>query len=304
MFFKNITLYQLTENFQYSAEELEALLAKAIFMPCPKSESASLGWVSPFGLDSQVLVHNLSGFYLIAFCKEEKILPGSVIKEELEKKLALIEKAEDRPVYRKEKKELRDQIIINLRHQAFSRKKIIFAYLDTHSNYLVIDSSSRNKAEELCSFLRKTLGSLKLALPQTKSKPENIMTQWLVGKENLPFFTVQNNCEMLDPKQKTAMIKCKEHDLNADEILSHLHTGKQIVKLALKWQDKISFDLSEDLAIRRIKFLELIKNQREDTKALSEKEQVDLDFAIMTGEFSQFLRDLWPLFDGLTATEN
>lgn len=304
MFFKNITLYQLTEDFRYSSDELQAQLAKAIFMPCPKSENFSLGWVSPFGLDSEVLVHALAGYYLIAFCKEEKILPGSVIKEELEKKLSLIEKAEDRLVYRKEKKELRDQIIINLRHQAFSRKKIIFAYIDTHSNYLVIDSSSRNKAEELCSFLRKTLGSLKLALPQTKSKPENIMTSWLLGKENLPSFVVQNNCEMLDPKQKTAMIKCKEHDLNADEILSHLHTGKQIVKLALKWQDKISFDLSEDLAIRRIKFLELIQEQRKDTKHQSDKEQLDTEFAIMTGEFSQFLQDLWPLFDGLTATEN
>jgi recombination associated protein RdgC len=304
MFFKNITLYQLTEDFRYSSDELQAQLAKDIFMPCPKSENFSLGWVSPFGLDSEVLVHALAGYYLIAFCKEEKILPGSVIKEELEKKLSLIEKAEDRLVYRKEKKELRDQIIINLRHQAFSRKKIILAYIDTHSNYLVIDSSSRNKAEELCSFLRKTLGSLKLALPQTKSKPENIMTSWLLGKENLPSFVVQNNCEMLDPKQKTAMIKCKEHDLNTDEILSHLHTGKQIVKLALKWQDKISFDLSEDLAIRRIKFLELIQEQRKDTKHQSDKEQLDTEFAIMTGEFSQFLQDLWPLFDGLTATEN
>lgn len=304
MFFKNIILYRMTEPFKFTVESLEEKCQQAKFQPCPKSENNSIGWISPYGNDHDVLVHSLQGYYLLAFCKEEKILPGSVIREELIKKIALLEKAQDRPIYRKEKKELREQIIINLRHQAFSRKKITLAYIDSTSNYLVVDTSSRNKAEEVCTFLRKTLGSLKLALPQTKSKPDTIMTSWLVQKQTLPVFSIQNNCDMLDPKQKTAMIKCKDQDLNADDIIRHLHSGKQVAQLALKWQDKITFDLNDDLVIKRIKFLELLRKQREEVKDYSPQQQLDTEFAIMAGEFTLFLQDLWSAFDGLTALEN
>lgn len=304
MLFKNIILYQLAAPFTLEIQPFQDKLSQWFFSPCPKSENSSMGWVSPYGQGNEQLVHGLKGFFLIAFCKEEKILPGSVIAEELAKKIALIEKSESRPIYRKEKKELREQIVITLRHQAFSRKKIIYAYIDVNSGYLIVDTSSRNKAEEICSFLRKTLGSLKLALPQTKQSPETMMTSWLLKSEGLTHFNIENNCEMIDPKQKSALIKCKEQDLNAKEIVNHLHSGKQVVKLALNWQEKISFDFSNDLVIKKIKFLNLGQDKKSDMNSPTLQEQLDANFAMMTGEFSSFLKDLWHLFDGLTPVEN
>lgn len=303
MFFKNLILYRFTEPFGLSISQLNEKLEQSAFMSCPKSESFSVGWISPYGQDSNVFVHALPGNFLFAFCKEEKILPSTVIKEELEKKIALIQSSEDRIVYRKEKNELREQITINLRHQAFSRKKVTLAYINLEHDFLLIDSSSRTKAEELTSFLRKTLGSLKLALPETKTQPEVMMTSWLLNKVDLPYFSIAHNCDMLDPRQKTAMIKCKEQDLNAQEIISHLQSGKQIVKLAMNWQDKITFEFNDDLSIKKIKFLDLIQKQRDERKPNSNQEQLDADFAIMTGEFSQFLPELWSLFDGLSPLE-
>lgn len=304
MFFKNLQLYCLTEPFAYSLEEFNEQLSKSPHLPCPRSESFSVGWVSPYGLNNDMFVHSIKGYFLFAFCKEEKILPSTVIKDELAKKIAELEQREGRVLYRKEKLELKEQVIITLRHQAFSRKKITFAYLDTESNWLLVDTSSRNKAEEISSFLRKTLGSLKLSLPTTKSSPEAMMTTWVKDKQPPSFFKIENNCDMLDSKQKSGMIKCKEQDLNADEIIRHLHTGKQIVKLALNWGDKINFEFADDLSIKKIRFLELIQKQREDSKRETPVEQLDADFAIMTGEFSQFLRDLWSQFDGLVPIEN
>jgi recombination associated protein RdgC len=300
MLFKNILLYQMVEPFIWDAGKLNDQLTQYAYRACPRSENTSCGWVSPYGPDSDLFAHSLKSFYLIAFCKEEKILPSSVIKEELDKKINAMQQKEERTLYRKEKIALREEIIINLRQQAFSRKKMTYAYIDVNQNWLLIDASSRNKAEEICSYLRKTLGSLKLMLPSTQSQPEKIMTSWLVNKENLPYFKIQNNCDMLDPKQKMSMIKCKEQDLNAQEIINHLHSGKQIVKLTLNWQDKIMFDLSDDLGIKRVKFLDLTQT-REEIKNQSDREQLDADFAIMTGEFTQFLQDLWTLFDGLTS---
>lgn len=300
MFFKNLIIYRLAEAFQWDKEQLNEQLQSKVFAPCPKSESFSLGWISPYGKDHDNLVHQFRDCFLIAFCKEEKILPSTVIREELEKKVSAIEKTEDRILYRKEKIALRDQIIINLRHQAFSRKRITLAYLDTKKGFLLVDSSSRNKAEELSAFLRTTLGSLKLALPETLSQPETIMTSWLLEGQRFPSLDIQNHCDMLDPSQKTSMIKCKEQDLSAKEIINHLKSGKQIVRLALNWQDKISFDVAEDLGLKRIKFLELLQEQRTGANSQSPQEKVDTEFAIMAGEFSQLLDDLWSAFDGLT----
>lgn len=304
MFFKNLLLYRLVEPFNFSAEEFNLKLKENTFYPCPRTEKFSAGWVSPYGSENDLYIHSMKGFYLFAFCKEEKLLPATVVREELNKKIAELERREDRPIYKKEKTELKEQVIMTLRSQAFSRKKLTFAYLDVNSNYLLIDTSSRNKAEEICSYLRKSLGSLKLSLPVTKSQPETIMTSWLVQKQQLQNFRVENNCDMLDPKQKSAMIKCKEQDLNADEIIRHLHTGKQIAKLALNWESKISFEFCDDLTIRKIKFLDLLKEQHEENKKRSPEEQLDTDFAIMTGEFSYFLQHLWSLFDGLEPIPN
>lgn len=303
MFFKNIILYQMVVPFALEADELNICLQKDAYMPCSRSENASYGWVSPYESNNTLFVHSLKDYYLVAFCKEEKILPSSVIKDELNKKITILEQREDRTIYHKEKKSLREEVIINLRQQAFSRKKIIHAYIDKKQNWLIVDTSNKNKAEEICSHLRKSLGSLKLALPATIKQPENTMTSWILNKKEPPYFNIENNCDMLDPKQKMSMIKCQEQDLNADEIIGHLSRGKQIVKLALNWQEKISFEFNDDLRIRKIKFLNLIQERRSE-KHKSHQEQLDTHFAIMTGEFSLFLPDLWALFDGLKPLEN
>jgi recombination associated protein RdgC len=300
MFFKNMLVYHLAEPFSFSSEQFNDQLSKNAFFSCPRSESFSMGWVSPYGLGSSQFVHSLQGYLLFCFCKEEKILPNTVIREELEKRINEIEQREDRKVYRKEKLQLKEEVIIHLRHQAFSRKKAIFAYIDTQKNYLLIDTSSRNRAEELCAYLRKTIGSLKLALPATRSEPGMIMTSWLIHKQQPMNFKIENNCDMIDSKLRIGMIKCKEQDLVSDEIISHFHSGKQLTKLALNWEDKISFEFCEDLSIKKIRFLDLIRDQKQG-QLQSKQEQIDMDFAIMTGEFSQFLNDLWLSFDGLEA---
>lgn len=303
MLFKNIILYQLTTPFNYSSEALNEKLQTNAYLPCPRYENASQGFVSPYQNDHELFVHTLQHCMLFAFCKEEKIIPSSVIKDELQSKIMLLEKNEGRTVYRKEKNALKEEILLNLRQQAFTRKTVTYAYVDTKLNWLIINTASRNKAEEICSLLRKTLGSFKVSLPGLKRQPHLTMTHWLTDKQDLPNFTIDNNCEMLDPKQKSAMIKCKEQDLNADEIIKHLQLGKQVVKLAMSWDNKISFEFSEDLAIKKIKFADLMENHKEEIKNKTPQERLDMDFAIMTGEFSNFLPNLWSLFDGFVPVE-
>jgi recombination associated protein RdgC len=98
------------------------------------------------------------------------------------------------------------------------------------------------------------------------------------------------------PEEEGSIIRCKRHDLALPEIKNHLDTGKQVIKLALSWADRLSFVLDESLFVKRLKFLDLIQDQAADIDAIDEVEQFDADFSIMSAELAQFFPRLIELF--------
>jgi recombination associated protein RdgC len=62
-----------------------------------------------------------------------------------------------------------------------------------------------------------------------------------------------------------------------------------VSKLAVTWEDRISFILTDDLQIKRIKFLDFITEHPEYE---NEEDSFLADFTIMTGEFTRLLADL------------
>ncbi|RLA20836.1 MAG: recombination-associated protein RdgC, partial [Gammaproteobacteria bacterium] len=109
---------------------------------------------------------------------------------------------------------------------------------------------------------------------------------------------VEDECELRSPEEAGGIIRCKRQDLAAPEIKNHLDTGKQVIKLAVSWSDRLSFIVDENLSIKRLKFLELIQDQVADTESDSAEEQFDVDFTIMSQELSAFLPRLLELFGG------
>ncbi|MCK5666204.1 MAG: recombination-associated protein RdgC, partial [Thiotrichaceae bacterium] len=100
------------------------------------------------------------------------------------------------------------------------------------------------------------------------------------------------------PEESGGIIRCKNHDLAAPEIKNHLDTGKQVIKLAISWSDRLSFIVDENLSIKRLKFLDLIQAQVADIESATAEEQFDVDFTIMSQELSSFLPRLVELFGG------
>ncbi|HDZ39830.1 MAG TPA: recombination-associated protein RdgC, partial [Marinobacter sp.] len=91
MWFRNARVFRFTKPFDISAEELEEKLGGDAFKPCGPQETARQGWVPPLGKHGEQLVHSANGYHLIALRKEEKILPGPVIKDAVEDKAEAIE---------------------------------------------------------------------------------------------------------------------------------------------------------------------------------------------------------------------
>ena len=149
MWFKNLRAYRLTNPFDLSPEQLGEQLEAHAFQPCAKSQALSAGWVSPLGEESSELVHAAGGRMLLKLKREEKLLPSTVVREQLEEKVAAIESDQGRKVYRKERLSLKDEIIQDCLPRAFSRSSGVSAYIDTRANWIFVDAASAARAEEL-----------------------------------------------------------------------------------------------------------------------------------------------------------
>ena len=296
MWFKNLAVYRFSEPCDLVADTLEQKLQQQPFRPCGSQDEFSFGWTSPLGRASEALVHANNGFLMICAKKEEKVVPASVINEMLHERISEIEEREARKLPAKERNRIKDELIFELLPKAFSFSRKTYAYIDTQGGWLVVDAASAKKAEDLLSQLRKCLGSLPVVPITPTVKPAGVMTQWLIENTAPKDILIEDECELRSPEEEGAIIRCKRHDLALPEIKNHLDSGKQVIKLAMSWADRLSFVLDESLAIKRLKFLDLIQEQAADIEAFDEAEQFDADFSIMTAELAQFLPRLLELF--------
>lgn len=292
MWFKNILCYDMLEPMPCNTDILMEKLAHKAIRPTHKTETESLGWVSPFGDDSDVFSHSVGGCHLLKACKEVRILPSTVIQETLLKKVNEIQAQEDRKVQRREKARLKDEIIFDLLPKAFTRRIYTYLYIDTISKKIIVDSSSRAVAENLLQLLRDTIGSFKMSLPEFDKTPSRLMTEWLTTFKLPSYIDIEDNCELMSSHNGEGIISCKRQDLSAIEIQQHLKSGKQVIKLGLTWHSRMSFILDQEFAIKRIQCLDLVTEARKENEAEDDAQRLDADFTLMIGEFRNLIKDL------------
>lgn len=324
MWFKNLRLFQLLKPFEIAFEDLEAQLGDYAFVPCASYEKSRLGWVSPLGeaapgnegedLEPEVgegsepaqagdgpaplLTHIIGDFIMICAQKQDRLLPASVVREATAERVAEIELRQGRKIYRKEKREIQDDVYNSLLPRAFTRSAKIYAYISRADNLLVVDAASPGKAEELVNLLRDTLGSFPVAIPNSKRAPSDVMTQWLRDGKASDHFQIHEDCELFNPLDASNVVRCKGQDLETDEIRAHLEAGKRVRQLGVQWKHLLSCTLVEDLSIKKLRF-EQVKEEADSQNAGSPAEKFDQEFALMTLELQGFFRAWFSAFGGL-----
>lgn len=300
MWFKNLHIYRLAEDFKVDSAELENKLAQYQSRDCGTLEIYSYGWDHPLGHNSSLFTHVVGDCIMICAKRVDKVLPNGVVNDLVEEKAAEIEAAEGRPVQRRERVEIKERVIIELLPRAFVQSSRTFAFLDIKGGWLVVDASSAKKAEELVEKLREAMGSLPVRPLISAKAPAFVMTSWLQGgTEPMGAFIVLDECELRDTSGEGAVVRCRHQDLSSDEIKSHLDAGKQAVKLGLEWDERIEFLLAEDLSIKRLRFSDLVHEDATDVDADDEAAKFDADFALMSLELKRFIPALVEVFGGL-----
>ncbi|MEK7991570.1 MAG: recombination-associated protein RdgC [Thiotrichaceae bacterium] len=291
--FKNIQLFTLQKSLEHNAESLHQALSQKQFRPCGDYELKTMGWIASLR-DSELLTFEANNCIFLRLRIQEKILPASVIRDFVNDKVAEIEAAELRNVRRKERNEIKEQVTQTLLPRALPKNTDVVLYLDMTNQWLVVDSSSRNKAEDISSFLRATLGSLPAVSPQFQVSPSLTMTQWLKNNETPTSFVLGDACKLVASEGES--VTCKQMDLLSSEIQENLNTGKMVEYLALSWDNRLDLILDENFGIKRLKFMDI---EQEDEQG---DEQTDL--TMMTLEFSRLVKALFEILGDLVEDDS
>ena len=298
MWFKNLQIFRLAQPFKLSPEQFDERLRADEFSGCGRMDMLTSGWAPPLGRHGQQLIHAANGFIMICLRKEEKIMPAGVVRQLLEDRVAELAESEQREIYRREKMRMKEAIIVELLPRALSRVSNLFAYLDVRNGLLVVDSPSSARAETLVSQLRTTLGRFPATPVSTRLSPSAVMTRWLSGEALPRDFSLGEECELKHPEPDGGVVSCKHQDLNSAEVFNHIKNGKRVVRLALQWRERVSCVMHEDLAIKRLRFEDIVSETTQESEDDDPATRFDLDFSLMVLELAEFFPVLLEAFGG------
>ena len=276
--FKNLLIYRLAETWQPDFTALEAAADAATFIPCGATQPISAGWVAPRGRAHGTLVESIGGHWLLRLMVEQKVLPGSVVKRRIDEMAERIEADTGRKPGKKQRKDMKDQAQLELLPQAFTKQLGLPVWIAPEQGLLMIDAASTARADEVITLLTKGLAGFSIEPPAV--------------------FTVDRDCELKAPDESKAVVRYARHPLDTDEVRSHIEQGKRPTRLALTWNGRVSFVLTDQMVLKKIEFLDGVYEGQPPGNHRDADEAFDADAAIATGELIRLIPDLLDALGG------
>lgn len=286
-------LYRLGPGWPTTAAQLEEALASEPFTACGATQQKSSGWIPPRGHEHGAVVESVAGQWIARLAIETKAVPGEAVRRKTQEAIDHIEQTTGRKPGKKEARDLRDDALLALLPQAFPRRGQVTVWIDPENRWLVLDASAQGKADEVISSLTRVAGQgFTVSLVQTRLSPQTAMAAWLAAEsvDELPgAFNVERECELKGSGEEPAVVKFSRHNLATDEIRQHIREGKLPTRLALGWQGRVGFMLTQTLQLKKIAFQEGVFEESGQDK---DEDRFDTDVALATGELGALIPDL------------
>ena len=295
--FKNLTIYRLQPGWTPSIEAMEAALDGARFTPCGATQEKSVGWVEPRGEAHGPLVESVAGQRILKLMIETKTVPGAKVRQKAQEEAKHIEETTGRKPGKKEMKALREDALLALLPQAFERQAAAWVWIDLANGWICTDATSQGKLDEVVTALVRAFDGLAITLLQTAVTPLTAMTQWLLAAEPGEWpegFSIERECELKSRSEEKSVVKFNRHNLVTEEVRQHIAEGKLPTRVAMSWEGRIGFVLTELMQLKKINFLEGVFDGRPDEG----ESGFDADVALATGELQKMLPDLFAALGG------
>ena len=292
--FKNIIMYRIDTAWASTATQVEDSLQSGRYVECGASQEKSLGWIEPRGVANGPLLEAVAGQWIIKLMVETRALPASVVNRKAEERVAQIEASTGRKPGKKETRDLKDDIRLELLPMAFTKQSSSLIWIDREARLLVIDAASQARADEVVTLLVQALPGFAAALINTQVSPVASMAEWLLSQEAPAGFSVDRECELKAADESKAVVRYARHRLDTEEVQQHVREGKMPTRLAMTWAERVSFMLTEGLQLKKLAFLDGVF----ETAVKNKDDNFDADVAIATGELQKLLPDVLEALGG------
>lgn len=279
MWLKNATIYGISPKAQFPIEQLQA----ARFTPVGSSELQSVGF-SP--VHEGELAYRQGKHTLLRFTVEKKHIPGSALAVMVEDKAAALEKEQGFPPGKKARKELKERALDELLPRALSTRRTTQVWIDQDQHRIVVDSTSPSVCDEIVKALIKLYPATEfqdVSWPRTK-----VVTAW-VGDEPPAGFTIDDAALLQYPGEKGKRVKFDRANLDSRDVQTHLEHGAHVDSVAMTFESRLSFIMTDNMCVRRIKPLDIVQEGRDAEK----------DVDRFAGDVALMTRELGCLFDAL-----
>jgi recombination associated protein RdgC len=297
MFPKNIIPYRGNREFTFAPTE--QVLSEFKLLPLGSQDKQKFGWVPPLGRKHELLSHINGDWVLLTACKQEKLLPSAAISKMVAEKINAIEEQKGRPLKKKEKDQIRDDVIMDVLPTAFIKDTFTNVWVDTKNNYFLVDCSSPKTAEEVLALLRKTIGSLPIVPIVPQDAVETTLTEMVMTGKAESGYEIGTRAELKSVLDDGATVRLKDEDMTSESVLKHIDENKVVTMLRLGWQDRISFNLTNAFYLKSLSFSDDIKDMNDDIPREDAAARFDADFALVSGELRALLPSLINVFGGL-----
>jgi recombination associated protein RdgC len=295
MWFKQAQIFAFKSTKTLDANELIQDLDSLAFRACIPGLASTYGWTSPLSEEGAPLVYSVNDFLLVCLQFEDKVLPASVIRQEVAEKIKEIETKEERKVSALQKQAIKEQVTLNLLPRAFSKLSRTYAFIDLKNNWLIIDTTSSSKIETFVEFFKRSvLGTELTAIEIKKIAPE--LTKWLINNQVPQPFIADKSCVLRDPAQQTKVVRCTNQDLFIGGIQTLLRDGNQVTEVSLNWHEHVTFTIVDNFTLKSIKYHDEVLELAKENYDESEYQCFVSDFIIMSSTLRDVFTDLLKMF--------
>lgn len=293
--FKNIAFYRIAEGFPFDLAAAQEHLAASTFTPCGPTQALSVGFEPPREANGP-MVESIGGQWIAKIKTETKQVPAQVINRRVDELSKDIERQTGRKPGRKLRKELQEQALLELLPMAFAKQATALVWIDPNTRTLVVEASSNGKAEDLAGAIVKALhGTMGLSLVRTSEAPSNCMAAWLTDGIPPDGFSIDRECSLQGTDEQRSVVKYGRHNLDTDNVREHIKQGKIPTSMALTWQGRVSFLLTDTLLLKKVQFLDVVFGGKAGDQ---QADEFDTNMAIATGELSDLIADLLDALGG------
>lgn len=289
---KTITAYLMADKDTHvclSGAELSNAIPEPTVRDPDATQWSSVGFSHPDYFGESPVFEGADGTRAFMVELRERVLPGKVIQTKLAERMADIEERQGYKCGRKQRAELRDEVIAALLPTAFIKPVNILCMVA--GNYLMIGTGSARLVDLVIEALRNVAPVSFKHLAKDRSVGKWMTDLLLNNSTDSGMFKSGTAAVLRNAEKATA--RFKDMDLNKSEIEQLVTEGMRPIEIAVDFNERVSFALSDQLVIKRIRFSDILMEEAGEERSNDDSVGLfDANLALLSGQMRQLFDNL------------